>query len=153
MLISDMEKINQWAKRWLVSFNPAKSESLLFSQKINKPYHLPVTMNNQIITEVTTHKHLGLTFSKDCTWYEHLAQIKTKAWQRINIMRKLKFVPDRNRSKLFTFLSLDLNWNTQTSCGTVAYSTKQTSLKKKSDWGRANCNWGNKACISKSSIL
>ena len=31
MLNSDMEKINQWSKMWLVSFNPAKSESLLFS--------------------------------------------------------------------------------------------------------------------------
>ena len=70
MLNSDMEKINQWAKRWLVSFNPTKSESLLFSRKTNKPYHPPVTMNNQIKTEVTTHKHLGLTFSNDCTWKE-----------------------------------------------------------------------------------
>ena len=103
MLNSDMEKINQWANMWLVSFNPAKSESLLFSRKINKPYHPPVTMNNQIITEVTTHKHLGLTFSNDCTWHEHLAQIKTKAWQRINIMRKLKFVLDRKSLQTIYF--------------------------------------------------
>ena len=130
ILNSDMEKISQWAKRWLVSFNPAKSESLLFSRKINKPYHPPVTMNNQIITEVTTHKHLGLTFSNDCTWHEHLAQIKTKAWQRINIMRKLKSVLDRKSLQTITFLSLDLCWNTQTSCGTTAHSTKQMSLKK-----------------------
>ena len=103
MLNSDMEKINQWAKRWLVSFNPVKSESLLFSRKISKPYHPPVAMNNQIITEVTTQKHLGLTFSNDCTWHEHLAQIKTKAWQRINIMRKLKFVFDRKSLQTLLF--------------------------------------------------
>ena len=52
-------------------------------------------MNNQVISEVAVHKHLGLTFTNDCTWHEHLAQIKTKAWQRINIMHKLKFLLDR----------------------------------------------------------
>ena len=88
-------KIHSWAKMSLVSFSPAKSESLLFSRKINKPYHPPIVMNNQIITDVNTHKHLGLTFSNNCTWHEHLAQIKAKAWQRINIMRKFKFVLDR----------------------------------------------------------
>ena len=36
LLNSDMEKIDQWAKKWLVRFNPAKSESLLFSRKIKK---------------------------------------------------------------------------------------------------------------------
>ena len=62
MLNSDMEKIHQWPKRWLVSFNPAKSESLLFSRKINKPYHPPVTMNNQIIT-LTIFKQYNVTLS------------------------------------------------------------------------------------------
>ena len=81
MLNSDMEKINQWAKRWLVSFNPAKSESLLFSRNINKPYHPPVTMNNhQSITEVTTHKHLGLTFSLTIV---HGMNIKHKLKQKL----------------------------------------------------------------------
>ena len=98
-----MEKIHSWAKMWLVSFNPAKSEPLLFSRKINKPYHPPIVMNNQIITEINTHKHLGLTFSNNCTWHEHLAQIKAKVWQRINIMRKLKFVIDRKSLQTIYF--------------------------------------------------
>ena len=103
MLNSDMEKIHQWAKRWLVRFNPAKSESLLLSRKINKPFHPPIIMNNQVISEVAKHKHLGLTFSHDCTWHEHLAQAKAKAWQRINIMRKLKFLLDRKSLQTIYF--------------------------------------------------
>ena len=114
LLNSDMEKIDQWAKEWLVRFNPAKSESLLFSRKINKPFHPPIIMNNQVISEVIVHKHLGLTFTNDCTWHEHLAQIKTKAWQRINIMRKLKFLLDRKSLQTIYFSLLDLCWNMQT---------------------------------------
>ena len=36
-LNSDQQKIQKWASEWLVTFNPAKSEALLLSRKINKP--------------------------------------------------------------------------------------------------------------------
>ena len=36
-LNSDLEKVSRWAQQWLVTFNPAKSESILFSRKLNKP--------------------------------------------------------------------------------------------------------------------
>ena len=52
-------------------------------------------MNNQIITEVESHKHLGVTFESSCTWHKHIHLITTKAWQRIHFMRKLKFRLDR----------------------------------------------------------
>lgn len=60
-------------------------------------------MNNQPIVEVKYHKHLGVTFSSDCTWHDHLSQIKTKAWHRINIMRKLKFTLDRKSLQAIYF--------------------------------------------------
>ena len=94
-LNSDLAKIHLWANKWLVSFNPSKSESIIFSRKQIKPFHPPVKMNQQQISEVNSHKHLGLIFSNDCTWHEHLDYIKTKAWHRVNIMRKLKFTLDR----------------------------------------------------------
>ena len=103
MLNSDMAKIHQWANKWLVKFNPAKSESMLFSRKVIRPFHPPILMDNQAISEVTTHKHLGVTFSNDCTWHAHLEQIKKKAWQRINIMRKLKFLLDRKSLQTIYF--------------------------------------------------
>ena len=52
-------------------------------------------MQNQQISEVDSHKHLGLYFSKDCTWHEHINYITFKAWARVNIMRKLEFKLDR----------------------------------------------------------
>ena len=38
-LNSDLVKISRWAKQWLVTCNPDKSEAILFSRKYNKPYH------------------------------------------------------------------------------------------------------------------
>ena len=87
--------IRRWAETWLVTFNPTKTEALLFSRKLNKPQHPPLLMQNHQIAEVNTHKHLGLYLSNDCTWHHHINYIKDKAWFRINIMRKLKFKLDR----------------------------------------------------------
>ena len=41
LLNMDLEKITEWAKRWLVTFNPTRTESLLISRKINQPVHPP----------------------------------------------------------------------------------------------------------------
>ena len=94
-LNSDMDIISEWARRWLVTFNPSKTESLLISRKTNSPYHPPISFNDQTISEVRTHKHLGIVFSSDCSWTSHFAYIKQKAWTRINIMRKLQYTLDR----------------------------------------------------------
>ena len=92
---TDLDKISRWAATWLVSFNPAKTESLLISRKLNRPQHPSLSMQNHQIIEVDSHKHLGIYPSNDCTWHQHINYIKEKAWFRVNVMRKLKFKLDR----------------------------------------------------------
>ena len=88
-------------------------------------------MAQQVINEVTSHKHLGLVFSNDCNWHEHIDYIKTKARFRINIMRKLKFQLDRKSLEtIFIFHSSGLFLNTQMSSGTTAPSTSPMNWKK-----------------------
>lgn len=94
-LNQDLSTLHHWATKWLVTFNPLKSETITFTRKINKPQHPLLTMDQQHIKEVNNHKHLGIVFSNDCSWHEHLEYIKAKAWARINVMRKLKFQLDR----------------------------------------------------------
>ena len=117
-LNSDLSKIHQWATNWLVTFNPSKSESIIFSRKRNKPNHPNVVMDQQPIQEVNSHKHLGFVLSSDCTWHDHLEYIKSKAWTRINVMKKLKFKLDRRSLQIiyFTFIRpileyADVVWN------------------------------------------
>ena len=52
-------------------------------------------MNNVSINEVSSHKHLGIFLSNDGIWHEHINCISSKAWIRLNVMRKLKFILDR----------------------------------------------------------
>ena len=95
LINSDLEKIHLWSKQWLVDFNPSKTETLKISRKLHSPFHPPLTMNNTIITEVDQHKHLGLTLSNDCKWQHHVKHITSKAWQRIGLLRQLKFTLKR----------------------------------------------------------
>jgi hypothetical protein len=91
----DINKISDWADKWLVTFNPAKSESLVISRKLYKHPHPPVAMSGSNISPVNSHKHLGLFFSSNGSWHQHIEYIKEKAWTRINILRRLKMKIDR----------------------------------------------------------
>ena len=96
MINTDLETIHRWAEKWLVKFNPSKSEPLLVSRKNNRNMHPPLIMNTVYINEVQHHKHLGVILSNDGTWHEHINLITSKAWQKIYVMRKLKFMLDRD---------------------------------------------------------
>ena len=58
-------------------------------------------MGNQVITEVKSHKHLGVFLSNDCSRYKHIDYVNENAWGRINVIRSLKFYLDKNLLKLF----------------------------------------------------
>ena len=95
ILQSDIEKINNWADKWLVKFNPSKSKSLLISRKRDKPDHPVLTMSNIAIPSVQFHKHLGICLSSDGSWDQQIQSIVEKAWKRIGILRRSKFLLDR----------------------------------------------------------
>ena len=54
----DLDRISKWAKDWLVSYNPEKTESLLFTRKINRVIHPTLYLSDVPIKEVSAHKHL-----------------------------------------------------------------------------------------------
>jgi hypothetical protein len=48
-------------------------------------------MDNVIIKEVETYKHLGLTISEDGNWNEHVKNIMIKVSSRLSVIRTVKF--------------------------------------------------------------
>ena len=95
LLNNNLGRVHSWAGIWLVDFNASKTESMLLTRKRNVPFHPNLIMDNTILKEVVTHKHLGLIFSQNCGWQAHIEDIVKKAWQRINIIRAFKFKLDR----------------------------------------------------------
>ncbi len=85
-LNDDLRTIHMWSKRWLVTFNPSKTETMIFSRKRNKPLHPNLTMNDVVLDPVKEHKHLGITFSNDGKWNTHVTICINKAWRSIGIL-------------------------------------------------------------------
>jgi hypothetical protein len=56
---------------WLMSFNPDKTEIMVFSNTVG--YNFSLNGNNIPIT--TNHKHFGVTLSSDAKWHIHIESI------------------------------------------------------------------------------
>ena len=103
VLQSDIDKINQWAQKWLVQFNPSKSQFLVISQKPFKTNHSGLFMSNIEIPSVTSYKHLGFFLSNDGSLDIRVGKSIEKAWKGIGIMRHLKTRLDRLSLQIIYF--------------------------------------------------
>jgi hypothetical protein len=120
-LNDDLVKLHAWSTKWLVNFNPQKTETITISRKLNKPHQPNLIMNNTIISNVTEHKHLGLQLSDDGNSNKHINMITKKTFSRVNILRKFKFILDRKTLETIyiTFISplleyANVVWDTKT---------------------------------------
>ena len=102
-LQADLNNIQTWADNWLVTFSPAKSKDMILSLKTNKPIHQPLSLANEDIVRVESHKHLGITISSDLKWSTQIMEMAKKACTRLNIMRPLKMIMDRKTLELLYF--------------------------------------------------
>ena len=104
----DLVVLNDWAKRWLVNFNPQKTEYMMFTFRRDiMPMNL--VFDDQDIQLVENHKHLGITFSADCRWSVHIDNICNSASKQIFVLRKLKYILSRyNLNKIYQTYILPL---------------------------------------------
>ena len=70
LLNENIQHIVQRTTQWLVTFRPLKP-----SQDIKKNDTQPLYINNNVLEDVTSHKHLGLTVSKNRKWTNHINNI------------------------------------------------------------------------------
>jgi len=73
-LNEDLEHINKWSKKWLVTFSPPKTEQMIISTKRSR-IHPNIYLNSQPIKMVKEHKHLGVILSSDLKWNKHVESI------------------------------------------------------------------------------
>jgi hypothetical protein len=91
----DLQALDNCVKQWLVDFNPQKTEYMVisFRQTINP---INPKLNSENLNQVDNHKHSGVTISRNCEWAKHINNICQKATKQIFVLRKLKFILNRN---------------------------------------------------------
>ena len=101
---NDLEKLNSWAKTWLVTFNPTKTKYMIFSKKLVKVAHPPLILDNKQLTKVSQHSQLGIVLSEDMTWNDHIKKACEKAGKRIAAMIRISDKLDKTQNLIFMFL-------------------------------------------------
>ena len=99
----DMENISKWSKDWLVEFNPSKTKILLFGNRRDELTNMTFMFDGSEIDPVHSHKHLGVIFTDNGKWTEHINSIVEKVTKQLAVLRKLKYMLNRDvLNKLYT---------------------------------------------------
>ena len=89
----DLNTILEWSETWKIKFNPSKTEFLFIG---NNHDDLDIVFGDTRLNPTKSHKHLGITFSSNAKWTEHIDTICKTALKEINVLKKLKFTISRN---------------------------------------------------------
>ena len=81
--------MKEWALKWLINFNPAKTEVILVSNSFHDN-DLRLTYDDAVLNIVETHKHLGIYLSENNKWTKHNDSIMS-ASKQVSYLRKLKY--------------------------------------------------------------
>jgi hypothetical protein len=91
----DLKAMSDWANTWLVKFSPPKTESLIISNKRRLHEHPPIYMDGSVLREVTKHKHVGVTLSRNLAWHDHICDIEKRARSVLVRLSQFKYTLDR----------------------------------------------------------
>ena len=101
ILNSDLVKLKELAKKWLIKFNPLKTEVMVISNIYND-YDIDLSYDENILKIVESHKHLGVTISSNNKWSNHIDSIINSASKQTSYLRKIKFQqPKQTFNKLY----------------------------------------------------
>ena len=92
-LQTDLNSIYEYGKEWLITFNASKTIQQTFSTKPNT--HAPkLTFDGNDIPLARSHKHLGLTFSQDLHFHDHVNAVVQKVNRALSpIYPVAKYLP------------------------------------------------------------
>jgi hypothetical protein len=78
ILQQDLEQLEQWERRWQMSFNAKKCHVLTVTRK-RKPVSTSYTLHGEVLQQVDKAKYLGVELTKDLHWGAHIQAITAKA--------------------------------------------------------------------------
>jgi hypothetical protein len=90
-----LKELDEWSKKWLMSFNPDKTEIMLFSNTDIPEFNF--TFNGRTILITNSHKHMGVTAMLNGIYI-----LKKSIYKHLNVLLKLKYKLSRkNLEKLY----------------------------------------------------
>ena len=85
----DLKSVVDWGKKWLVSFNPGKTQLVSFNRK-RDPFLPEIYMNGATLDEKPNLKLLGLSFSSNLSWDSYIRSISLSASRKVGALYRSK---------------------------------------------------------------
>ena len=87
-LQNDLNKINDWSQLWGMFFKPSKSIDITFTKSGTTNYP-NMYLNNNIIPQKTSHKHLGFILDSNLNFNTHVQNLADKIQKMLNPLQAL----------------------------------------------------------------
>ena len=89
-LNSDLTLISNWGRDNLVSFNASKTQFLHLSTRHNLPEDYPLFFNDTQLKPSSSLNILGVSFSSDLSWKDHITTLAKTASQKLGVLNRLR---------------------------------------------------------------
>ena len=101
-LQEDLDRLQDWERKWLMEFNPGKCQAMRVTNKQN-PGKPEYTIHGQQLEAVTHAKYLGVTITKDLKWSRHITETTRKADNtRAFLARNIKGCKQETKKQCYT---------------------------------------------------
>ena len=121
-LQQDLNNLQEWEQKWLLSFNPDKCETLHITNK-RKPITSTYFIHNKPLSVSETSKYLGININNKLSWNTHIDKITKKANSTSAFIRRnLPHAPRNIKKQCYTtFIRPSLEyastvWDPHTKC-------------------------------------
>ena len=82
-----LDKVTDWCGSWLLGTNADKCESMKFT-RARTPSPCNYTINSKLLTQVPTHKHLGVVLSSDLSWKPHVLSVVARSNRLLGLLKR-----------------------------------------------------------------
>ncbi|KAK3083079.1 hypothetical protein FSP39_013376 [Pinctada imbricata] len=86
-LQADLDRLEEWEKRWQMSFHPSKCTVIRVTGR-RKPMETKYTLHGHTLEVVNSGKYLGVTVSNTLRWNEHIQTTSSKAHRTLGFLRR-----------------------------------------------------------------
>ena len=86
-LQEDLDRLQEWEQKWMMSFNPSKCEVIHITRKRN-PIHTTYKVHNTTLQSVKSGKFLGVNISHNLSWKTHIEVTAKKGNNSLAFLRR-----------------------------------------------------------------
>ena len=87
ILQRDLNKLQEWEKKWRMEFHPKKCQVLKITNKKNK-INAPYSIHSNVLEETNSVKYLGVTLDNKMNWNDHINNICKKANSTLGFLKR-----------------------------------------------------------------